>query len=429
MEQEKKKAGYRALSTQKDYLKLIGANVINRFGDSLDAIAFSWLVYAITGSAAWSAAILAFNQLPTILLQPFTGVLVERWRKKWMMVLTDVIRGAAVMGLAVLYLMELLNPWIMVLFTLTISTAEAFRVPAGLALVPKILKRELYEFGTGLNSTLSTVMQLTGLGAAGVVIGTFGVQAAILVDAATYFLSALILSLIRYREEPGVKERLNVGRYAANLKEGFDYIRKNRVIVNFCILAFVLNALLVPLNALGVPLTVEVLGKGTEFLSILMMALMLGTGAASFLYPYLQRACSANRIVIISGFALGLSYLGFPVSGSLGSAEWTITALCLLCGFVMGAACGFICSVLGVELMKAVDQDYMARCGGVFNSLGCAATPAASALCSVLAVFCPVSVIFVACGGFSVLLFIYTAVKKIEFEAPKEEIENECNSI
>ena len=87
MEEEKKeneevKVGYKDVLKQKEYVKLIIANLISRFGDSIDAIAFTWLVYAITGSAAWSAIIFAVNQLPSVLVQPFAGALVENMDKK-----------------------------------------------------------------------------------------------------------------------------------------------------------------------------------------------------------------------------------------------------------------------------------------------------------------------------------------------------------
>lgn len=56
---------------------MLVANVISRFGDSIDSIAFTWLVYQVTESAAWSAAMFAMNQLPGVLVQPFAGALVE----------------------------------------------------------------------------------------------------------------------------------------------------------------------------------------------------------------------------------------------------------------------------------------------------------------------------------------------------------------
>ncbi|MDE5598610.1 MAG: MFS transporter, partial [Lachnospiraceae bacterium] len=160
---------YKDILKQKEYLKIILANLINRFGDSVDAIAFTWLVYAITGNASWSALIFAVNQLPSVLLQPFAGALVEGMNKKKLMVLTDIIRGITTTLLVVLYLSGHLNPWIMFLFTLINSSVEAFRLPASLAVVPRILDKEYYTYGNSLNSTLSTIVQLIGLGLAGII--------------------------------------------------------------------------------------------------------------------------------------------------------------------------------------------------------------------------------------------------------------------
>lgn len=430
------KVGYRDLTTQKDYLKLIVANVINRFGDSIDSIAFTWLVYAVTGNAVWSAVIFGANQLPTILLQPFTGAIVEKWNKKRLMVLADLIRGGLVVGFAALYLTKLLTPWLMLLFTISISAVEAFRVPAGMSLVPKILERRLYEFGTGLNSTLSTVMQMAGLAAAGVIIGSLGVEVAILIDAVTYFLSAGIIGLIHYRENKGEAEALKeheeqpaggaeekkqspVRVYVQNLKEGFSYIKKRSIIVNFCILGFCINGLMVPMNALQAPLISEVLGRGSEFMSLLNIMTLLGMGAASFLYPYFRKHVSGTKMVVVSGVALGICYVGLPLAGTLREQVIVLSAVCMVCQMVMGISASLISSVLGVEFMKSVEESFMARCAGVFNAVSSASMPIVSALCSAAAVFLDVSVIFIACGVLTVVLFISTVFAKMKFEEPK----------
>ncbi|WP_044914901.1 hypothetical protein [Butyrivibrio sp. WCE2006] len=68
---EEKKITYKDILKIPNCRKLISSNLINRFGDSVDAIAFTWLVYQITGSATWSALIFGLNQLPGIFVQPF----------------------------------------------------------------------------------------------------------------------------------------------------------------------------------------------------------------------------------------------------------------------------------------------------------------------------------------------------------------------
>lgn len=77
--------GYKHFLKNKNFLAYLSANVINRFGDSLDSIAFTWIIYAITGSAFWSALIFGINRLPTIFLQPFLGVLADKMNKRVVM--------------------------------------------------------------------------------------------------------------------------------------------------------------------------------------------------------------------------------------------------------------------------------------------------------------------------------------------------------
>ena len=92
---EEKKIGYRDIFRQKEYMKLLVAGLINVFGDSIDAIAFTWLVYQLTGNAAWSALVFGINSLPTILVTPFAGVWVEGRNKKHIMIGTDKIGRAS----------------------------------------------------------------------------------------------------------------------------------------------------------------------------------------------------------------------------------------------------------------------------------------------------------------------------------------------
>ena len=66
---------YRVLLSEKQFLKLILANVVSRFGDSLDVIAYTWIMYEVTGSESLMALIMGLNYVPTVLLQPFAGAL------------------------------------------------------------------------------------------------------------------------------------------------------------------------------------------------------------------------------------------------------------------------------------------------------------------------------------------------------------------
>lgn len=83
---------------------MIIASLINRFGDSIDAIASTWIVYEITGSTAWSAIIFEINKIPSVLISPFAGAWVEGRNKKSVMIVTDLIRALCVALVATGYL-------------------------------------------------------------------------------------------------------------------------------------------------------------------------------------------------------------------------------------------------------------------------------------------------------------------------------------
>ena len=74
-----------------NYVYLLTSNIINRCGDSLDTILFTWLVYLLTNSAGWSAIIFGINQATSVIIQPFIGPLVENMNKKKVLVLSDII--------------------------------------------------------------------------------------------------------------------------------------------------------------------------------------------------------------------------------------------------------------------------------------------------------------------------------------------------
>lgn len=410
------KVGYRDIFRQTEYLKIILAGLVNRFGDSIDAIAFTWLVYAITGNAAWSALVFAANQLPSVLVQPFAGALVEGMDKKKLMVVTDIVRGVTTSGLAILYLAGGVSPWILLAFTLINSTVEAFRLPAALAVMPLVLEEKYYAYGTSLSSTLNTIVQLIGMGAAGVVIGAFGIGTAIVIDGISFFGSALILSLLRLQETSLQKGSPQAKEYLETLKDGLAYLRKQPAIRNFCLLAVLINAAITPLNSLQSPLIQEVMGQGSELLSAFALSLTVGMGIGSFVYPFIGGRVSVRWQFSVTGILVGAGMCAYTLGTGLQSNVVLVYILTVTVTFVIGMSCSILVSALSVQFMKAVKQEYLARVGSIFNAGASAATPAASLAVSALAAFGSVSQIFIFSGAICAIIFLLINLARVRLE-------------
>ena len=411
-----KKIGYKDVFTQKEYCKMIVANIISRFGDSIDAIAFTWLVYQATGSAAWSAIVFAMNQLPTVFVQPFAGALVENMNKKRLMVVTDLIRGVLVAGLAAIYYMGYVNAWILVIFILIISTVEAFRIPAGMAIIPKIIQTEYYSYATSLNSTVCKVMELIGLGAAGAVIGLFGIHTAFYIDAATFFGSAVVLQLLRVKEEKKEKVSLHAKACFDTLKDGANYLKSQPVIRNFCLMGIIINAIMVPMNSLQSPLVSEVMGQGSELLSALGIALSVGMGIGSFVFPKISEKLPVRELTVGSGIFIGGSLFAYTLGGLWKDNIIAVYAITIVASFILGTGASLIGSTLSVQFVKVVKEEYMARVGAIFNASTTAAIPVTSLLVSIAVSRFSTMQIMVASSVLCVILFIVIEGIKLKLE-------------
>lgn len=416
---KKEKIGYRQVLTQKEYCKIIFANLISRFGDSIDAIAFTWLVYDATKSASWAAIITACNMLPTILLQPFAGAAVERRNKKTIMIGSDIIRGLVVAALAFCYLTNQIHPWVLLAFTLMISSVEAFCMPASTAIIPKILDEKYYEYGMSLNKVGSMIMQLVGTGAAGVIIGMFGVHIAILIDAVTFFGAAVVKMFLKVKEDLTTSSDECVENaakeYMTLLKEGFVYVKGKRVLFNLIILAFLVNGMMVPINSFLAPLVSDVLRQESELLSVIGMAISVGTLFGSALYPMISKKIPVKTFVFLAGLLVSVSVSCMTVGNLFQDKILLVYVVTGGVTILLGMGVGLLSSMLGVQFMKTVEEEYLARAGALLDAGATAAMPLVSFLMSAIVKFVPVKNLIIASGGFCAIIFIVTRIMNVQY--------------
>lgn len=402
-----KENGYKVILKQKEYLKLFFANLVSRFGDSIDVIAFTWLVYQITGSASWSAIIFGINQLPSIFIQPLAGPLVERMNKRKIMVITDIIRGVSVSLIAILFLLDMLNPYLLMVITFINSSVEAFRLPAGMAILPKILDMNYYEYGSSISQTSSRIVEMIGLAAAGGIIAFFGIHTAIIIDAVTFFLSAFIISFIKYTES--IKSSIEKNTYFTELKEGFIYVKSNNIIFTVCIFCVLLNAFIVPMNSLQAPLVQEVFSGNIALLSTFSFTLSFGMIIGSLLYPIIKKYLSDTILMSLGGCFLGFYYLVLIFISKLGLSNTSISIFCGIASVFLGFGISLSISALQVLFMKNTKEEYLSRAGSIFNASAISANPIMSFIISITTTVVSVTTIFIISGIITLLVFtIYT---------------------
>lgn len=381
----KEQISYKDILKQKEYMKTVVAAVINRFGDAVDGVAFTWLVYILTESAAWSAFIFGVNKLPSIFLQPFAGAIVEGKNKKRIMVTADIIRAACVGVIIMMYLTGTLNKEALVINTLVISSVEAFRCPAGTAILPKILEKKYYDFGLSLQNGICGIIDLIGLAIGGVIIATIGISGAMYIDLATFIISALIIVTLKVKEKDLRKQKLNIKEHFQSMADGFRYVKRNKKMFYFLILALFLNAMLVPINCLEAPIVKEIFHRTEVMLSVVGVTLSLGMLLSSFIYPYLKKVLSEKTILTIGSYGIAFLYIGFYLCGKMYPGTLLQAVVAVVITFVSGMFISLMSSLINIEVVKNIDEKYLARIMALMAATAMAAMPISSFLVTALA--------------------------------------------
>ncbi len=400
---------YKSILSESTYRKLLFANLVNRFGDSIESIAFTWIVYQITGSAAWSAIIFAFIMLPNVVVQPLAGAIVEKMDKKNVVITTHFLRALLIALFIFLFKLELVTPVLLSVFALTITSLESFYLPATSALSAQVFKRDDISAGVGLDSVFSNAATLAGSGIAGFIIAKLGVEAAMFTDLSTFITAAVLIGMLKTAAgsasevgstgivneaesihsfcEGKIKDSLHEADstdatsepgYISMLRDGISYVFSTPVVRNFCIICILLNGMLIPLNALQVPIVSEIYGMGSELISISGIFSSIGGILGAVVLPNLSKKLSPLKITVLGTALLAGAMACIPYGRFVKENTFLAYTLLCACYFVIMAAVSLVSGILHIQIMKCVDHKYMARASAVFNSSAAAVTPIGS---------------------------------------------------
>lgn len=303
----------RALA-HRNFRLFFGGQSVSLIGTWITRVATSWLVYRLTGSAFLLGVVGFWGQIPTLVLSPFAGVMVDRWDRRRILVWTQALSALQSLALAVLALTHVITvPWIIGL-QIAQGIINAFDTPARQSFVVQMVDDpDDLPNAIALNSTMVNASRIIGPSIGGLIIAAVGEGWCFLIDAISYI--AVIASLLAMRL-PRAVHRKEHGAIWDELRTGFSYV------VGFAPVRTTL-ALLALVSAMGMPYTVlmpmiarNVFHGGAHTLGFLMTASGLGAVAGALYLASRRSVLGLGRVMVIatSAFGLGLVAFGFARS-------------------------------------------------------------------------------------------------------------------
>ncbi|HYP54641.1 MAG TPA: MFS transporter [Pyrinomonadaceae bacterium] len=215
------------LRRNRDFRLLWLGQVVSQLGDWFNIIALYTLVQELTGSGRAVALVLVARFLPSVVAGPLAGVVADRFNRRRVMIVSDILRAFVVLGF--LFVRRPDQLWLVYALTVAQLALSTFFEPARSAAVPSVVtgRGELVT-ANAISSVTWSVMLTLGAAVGGEITGRFGTDAAFVIDSATYLLSAALISRLRLpRREPRPKTKLTVAKALGltDTLEGLRYVR------------------------------------------------------------------------------------------------------------------------------------------------------------------------------------------------------------
>jgi MFS family permease len=281
-------------------------------GTWLTRVATSWLVYRLTGSALLLGLVGFVGQLPTFLLAPLAGVLVDRWSRHRVLVMTQALAMLQSALLAALAITHVIQVWHILVLSAFQGFINAFDTPARQSFVVEMVTdRADLPNAIALNSSMVNGARLLGPSVAGVLIAAFGEGWCFAVDALSYV--AVLASLLAMRLAPR-PIAVRHARVWVELREGLHYVAGFAPIRAILILLAVVSFTGIPYTVLMPIFANKVLKGGPHLLGILMAASGGGAVAGALWLASRRTVLGLGRTLVVAGFCFGVGLIGFSLS-------------------------------------------------------------------------------------------------------------------
>ncbi|WP_238175428.1 MFS transporter [Kribbella pratensis] len=306
-------------------------------GDQLARVALAVLVFDRTGSAGLSAVTYALTFLPDIAGGPLLSGLADRYPRRRLMIGCDVARAVLVAAMAI----PGASLWILCVLLVAVQLLASPFQSARAALLPSILTGDKYVLASSVSNITAQASQLAGFVTGGTLVAAFGAGNALLADAVTFALSAVLLRL-GVRERPLPESTDARPGWWPSLSAGARLVWSDRRLRYLVALACVAG-FYVSIEGLAAPYA-AVVGGGPAAVGILLAANPAGQMVGMLL---LTRAAPARRLTLMGPLAIGSCA---PLIGCVAEpglwvtvALWFVSGLCA--SYQLAASAAFVLNV------------------------------------------------------------------------------------
>jgi MFS family permease len=318
---------FRALHNP-NYRRYALGSLISNTGTWMQRVAQDWLVLRLTDGSGTALGITTGLQfLPVLLLSPYAGVIADRFSKRRLLQLTQLMMALASLVLGVLAVTGAAEVWMVYVIAFLFGIGSAFDAPARQSFVSEMVGPDDLTNAVGLNSATFNAARIMGPGLAGLMIGALGGGAdatgwVILINALSY---GAVIWQLQHMDPTLLHSPRPVARSPGMLLEGVRYIRSQPKMMMILVMVFFAGTFGMNFQITSALMATHVFGKGAGEFGILGSAMAVGSLVGALL--------SARRVHIRLRLVAGAG-IGFGLAEIVAGVMPTYLAFALVCPLI-----------------------------------------------------------------------------------------------
>ncbi len=380
----------------RDFNFLLIARAVSIIGDQAALVA---LIFMVKDHGTWStAALLGGTGVAMVLTSTWVGKLIDRESVKKVIIITSLVQSL------ICFLLIYSNLYAVLILNLLLGAGQAIVISATGAWTPTLVQKEKLGKAFGLMQVVLSIASLAGYGIGGVLVGKFGVSAALLLDAITFLLLIPMLMVMKTDRvgNPEVDEH-------GKMKGGFKIVWQNPALRAILISMTAFVTALMIFNPLEVYLTTEILGAGPTGYGVINMVWAGSIAIGSVLITKTMKPEWGNaKPVMYSFIAVGISMVAIGYSPNL-----AFLAIALfICGIIVAGFNIFI----GPLIVRNSVESELGRVNATIGAMSAAGSAVGTALGGFLGHILPIRFVIAMAGVIAASTLIFTGKKLLASE-------------
>jgi DHA3 family macrolide efflux protein-like MFS transporter len=399
------------IMNKKNLNLLLAGQLVSQIGDKFYMLALSLWVLKVTGSPAIMGTVLFSTIFPCFLIGLISGVFIDRYSRKLIILLTDLLRGIILSGVALAYYMDVLNVSGIITAQVLLAINTGFFNPTIPSVIPQIVGQDQLTKANAKTRFIAGFSSIIGPALGGISIAAFGYGFVFIFNAVSFLISAVFECFLKI---PPLKQKDEEQKnIAQSLMAGYQYVGSERRLLVIMFMVAVIHFFVGSIEVTLPVLADQMKGSSAKNLGYFQTAFGMGAVIMALVISIYSIHKKEVQMLFGSVGVVGVLYLfagGFNLLGN-GSVFPFLLILLLISAAIILAGTSF-----QSILQKMVNIEMAGRVFGIVSSVGNISIPIATLVYGILLTHVSLAKLLIYTG--SVLpplsLFFYWYFRKIE---------------